>query len=201
MRRKPRVPTYGYDALKVLIQVWTLVREPCGKYLAPIMEQTLRRLEAFGELAPMEDRLTPQVREQLVTMRPATIDRMLKANRGARYPAARSATRPGATLRSLIGVRQAMDEMQQRPGFCEIDLVGHCGHSLKGEHAWTLTATDVLPGGRERGHPQPGPPLCRGGDRAGHRPVAVSDGRSGLRQGRGVHHSSAGQLAPNKRSS
>jgi len=43
-------------------------------------------------------------------------------------------------------VRQAMDKMEQAPGFFEIDLVAHCGHSLKGEHAWTLTATDVYLG-------------------------------------------------------
>jgi transposase InsO family protein len=39
-----------------------------------------------------------------------------------------------------------MDEMEKVPGFFEIDLVAHCGHSLKGEHAWTLTATDVYLG-------------------------------------------------------
>ena len=29
-----RARTYGYDTLKVLIEVWTLIGEPCGKYLA-----------------------------------------------------------------------------------------------------------------------------------------------------------------------
>ncbi len=147
--RKPRAPTYGYDTLKVLIVVWTLIGEPCGKYLAPIMASTLAQLEAFGELDQVSHRLTETVREQLVVMSPATIDRMLRPTRRARYPAAKSATRPGATLRSSIGVRQAMDEMEQAPGFFEIDLVAHCGHTLKGEHAWTLTVTDVYLGWTE----------------------------------------------------
>ncbi len=147
--RKPRAPTYGYDTLKVLIEVWTLIGEPCGKYLAPIMATTLAQLEAFGELDQVSDRLTETVRTQLVGMSPATIDRMLRPTKGARYPAAKSATRPGTTLRSTIGVRQAMDEMEQAPGFFEIDLVAHCGHSLKGEHAWTLTVTDVFLGWTE----------------------------------------------------
>ncbi len=147
--RKPRAPTYGYDTLKVLIEVWTLIGEPCGKYLAPIMAPTLVQLEAFGELDKVADRLDQTVREQLVAMSPATIDRMLRPTRSARYPAAKSATRPGATLRSSIGLRQAMDEMEQAPGFFEIDLVAHCGHTLKGEHAWTLTATDVFLGWTE----------------------------------------------------
>jgi len=49
-------------------------------------------------------------------------------------------------LRSSIVVRQSMDEMEKAPGFLEINLVAHCGHTLKGEHAWTLTATDVYLG-------------------------------------------------------
>lgn len=146
---KQRAPTYGYDTLKVLIEVWTLIGEPCGKYLAPIMASTLSELEAFGELDQVSDRLTEEVRAQLVAMSPATIDRMLRPTRRARYPRAKSATRPGATLRSSIGVRQAMDEMEQAPGFFEIDLVAHCGHTLKGEHAWTLTVTDVFLGWTE----------------------------------------------------
>ena len=39
--RKPRAPTYDYDTLKVLIENWTLVGEPCGKYLAPVMADSL----------------------------------------------------------------------------------------------------------------------------------------------------------------
>jgi len=147
--RKPRAPTYGYDTLKVLIAVWTLIGEPCGKYLAPIMADTLSQLEAFGELDQVSHRLTESVREQLLAMSPATIDRMLRPTKRARYPAAKSATRPSATLRSSIGVRQVMDEMEHAPGFFEIDLVAHCGHTLKGEHAWTLTMTDVYLGWTE----------------------------------------------------
>lgn len=122
-----RAPTYGYDTLKVLIAVWTLIGEPCGKYLAPIMGDTLGQLEAFGELDKVAHRLDGSVRAQLLAMSPATIDRMLRPTRRARYPAAKSATRPSGTLRSSIGVRQAMDEMEHAPGFFEIDLVAHCG--------------------------------------------------------------------------
>ncbi|MCW2131217.1 hypothetical protein B0G38_000359 [Arthrobacter sp. VKM Ac-2550] len=82
-------------------------------------------------------------------MSPATIDRRLKPAKDARYPQAVSATAPGSTLRSSLQVRQAMDEMEQESSFFEIDLVAHCGHRLKGEHAWTLTATDIFTGWTE----------------------------------------------------
>ena len=148
-KRKPRPRTYGYDTLKVLQLIWTLIGEPCGKYLAPIMADTLATLERFGELKPVAGQLNDHVRVQLVAMSPATIDRLLKPAKDARYPQALSATRPGSMPRSSITVRQAMDAMETEPGFFEIDLVAHCGHSLKGEFAWTLTATDVFTGWTE----------------------------------------------------
>lgn len=144
--RKARGRKYSYDALKVLIEVWTLVGEPCGKYLAAIMDDSMRRLRRHGELGRVADRLTDEVWDELVAMSPATIDRYLAPTRAGRYPQAKSATRAGNTLRSQIKVRQAGDEMEQAPGFFEVDLVAHCGHTLKGEFLWTLTATDVFLG-------------------------------------------------------
>ena len=95
VKRKARPRTYGYDTLKVLQLIWTLIGEPCGKYLAAIMADTLGTLERFGELEPVASRLDDHVRAQLVAMSPATIDRLLKPAKAARYPAAKSATRPG----------------------------------------------------------------------------------------------------------
>jgi hypothetical protein len=89
------------------------------------MAPTVAQLEALGELGKVADRLSSAVWEQLVAMSPATIDRLLKPAKQARYPAAKSATRPGATLRSSIVVRRAMGKMEQAPGFFEIDLVAH----------------------------------------------------------------------------
>jgi hypothetical protein len=68
VQRKPRTRTYGYDTLKFLIEVWTRIGQPCGKYLAPIMAPTVAQPEAFGELAKVADRLSSTVREQLVAM-------------------------------------------------------------------------------------------------------------------------------------
>ena len=91
-------------------------------------------------------------------------------------------------MRSSIVVRQSMDEMEKAPGFFEIDLVAHCGHSLKGEHAWTLTATDVYLGWtvniaiRNRAHTRVVAAI-----EEVTRPAAVPDGRAGLRQRRRVH--------------
>ncbi len=91
--RKPRPRKYSYDALKVLEQVWTLSGEPCGKYLAPVMGDTVERLLRFRELGKVADRVSDQVLAEVQAMSPATIDRYLAPVKAARYPQAKS-TRP-----------------------------------------------------------------------------------------------------------
>ncbi|WP_211878325.1 hypothetical protein [Pseudarthrobacter albicanus] len=142
--RKPRGRTYGYDTLKVLIEVWRFAGMPSGKYLAATMDLWLPKLEAFGELD--KDRLTPEVRAQLLKVSGATIDRLLKPTKDAGRPKGLSATRAGPLLRNSITVRKAGDEHEQAPGFIEADMVVHCGPTLAGEFARTLTATDVFTG-------------------------------------------------------
>lgn len=146
-KRKPRPRTYGYDTLKVLIQVWQKAGRPSGKYLAATMDLWLPKLEAFNELDA--DRLTPEVKYQLFNISGATIDRLLRPARAALAPKGLTATKPGPLLRSSITVRKAGDEHEQVPGFLEVDLVAHCGPALVGEFAWTLTATDVFTGWTE----------------------------------------------------
>ena len=124
-----------------------VVRKTRGrKYYAAIMEDSLTRLRRHGEQKRVAGRISEKVWDELLAMSPATIDRYLAPTRAARYPQAKSATRAGNTLRSQIKVRQAGDEMEQCPGFLEVDLVAHCGHTLKGEFLWTLTETDVFLG-------------------------------------------------------
>ena len=52
-------------------------------------------------------------------------------------------------LRNSITVRKAGDEHEQAPGFIEAEMVMHCGPTLTGEFARTLTATDVFTGWTE----------------------------------------------------
>jgi IS30 family transposase len=145
--RKPRGRTYGYDTLKVLISVWRIAGMPSGKYLAATMDLWLPKLQTFGELDAK--RLTPAVRAQLLQVSGATIDRLLRPTKDADRPKGLSATKAGPLLRNSITVRKAGDEHEQAPGFIEADMVVHCGPTLAGEFARTLTATDVFTGWTE----------------------------------------------------
>ena len=130
--RRPRPRKYSYEALVVLLEVWRLSGQPCWKYFAPIMDDTLTRLTRLSELGKVVDRISDSVLAELRAMSPATIDRYLKPHRDAAYPDAVSSTKPSPSLRSSIPVRTAMDDPPTGPGFLELDTVAHCGHTLKG---------------------------------------------------------------------
>jgi len=144
---KRRSRKYSLAACRILERIWTLEGEPCGKYLEAVMDDVLERFARFRELGPLESFFDDAVRDELLGMSAATIDRYLAPERAKRYPAGSlSSTRPGTMLRSQIDVRWSGTEMEQEPGFFEVDTVAHCGHSLKGEFLYSITLTDVFTG-------------------------------------------------------
>jgi hypothetical protein len=144
--RRPRASKYSYDALKVLQRVWAASGGQCGKYLAASMRLQLDGLERHGELVDGQDRYSPAVRAELLSMSAATIDRYLKTARAKDQISGVSTTKPSLLLRNSITVRKAGDEVEAEPGFFEGDTVAHCGPTLKGEFARTLNLTDVHTG-------------------------------------------------------
>ena len=101
-------------------------------------------LRRFGELDIDEDTAA-----LLVGMSAATIDRRLAPERKKYAVKGRSCTKPGTLLKSQIPVRTWADWDDAVPGFVEIDLVSHDGGNAVGEHAWTLTVTDIATGWTE----------------------------------------------------
>lgn len=145
-RRKPRSPKYSYDALKVLQRVWAASGGQCGLYLAASMRTQLDGLERHGELVFGVDRYSEQVRDELLAMSSASIDRYLRPAKASDQIRGESTTKPSPLLRSSIKIRKAGDEVEASPGFFEGDTVAHCGPTLKGEFARTLNLTCVHTG-------------------------------------------------------
>ena len=152
-RRTPQSPTYGYDTVKLLIQVWNLAGRPSRKYLAAPMGLWLPKLGQHSELDVK--RLSEHTRTQLQTESGATIDRILKPTRDGATLVGLSGTRSGPLLRHSIQVRKAGDEHEKAPAFVEADLVLHCGATLQGE--FINHALIAGPGSGICSSPGPGP--------------------------------------------
>ena len=144
--RTPRAPKFSDDAVRVLAKVWAASGGQCGKYLAASMRIQLDGLERHGELVDEQDRYSPAVRQELLAMSAATIDRYLRPVKAADQITGKTTTKPSPLLRSSITIRKAGDEVEAEPGFFEGDTVAHCGPTLKGEFARTVNLTCVHTG-------------------------------------------------------
>jgi hypothetical protein len=142
--RPQRAPKYGPKAIAALVLCWSVLGMPAGKRLAPTLGELVAVLRRFGELDIDEDTAA-----LLAGMSAATIDRRLAPERKKYAVKGRSRTKPGTLLKSQIPVRTWEDWDDAVPGFVEIDLVSHDGGNPAGEHAWTLTVTDIATGWTE----------------------------------------------------
>lgn len=135
-KRKPR--KYDQDVIIVLKKIWYIFDCLCGKRLAPVLRSMLPILEKYHEIE-----VSPAVREKLLTISPSTIDRVLSKEKKKLRIRGRSYTKPGTLLKHNIPIRTFADWDENKPGYVEIDLVGHEGGVSSGDFCFTLTVTDV----------------------------------------------------------
>lgn len=128
--------------LEPLKRIWLASDQMCSKRLKVVILEWLPYYEQ--EYGDLDDAL----RGQLHAISAATIDRLLKPLR-IQYPhKGLSGTKPGRLLKNQIPIKTDNWDVT-RPGFLEADTVAHCGNSLAGNFAWSLTMTDILTGWTE----------------------------------------------------
>ena len=143
-KRRGRPAVYGSEVAAALRQVWEASDRLCSKRLAPFLGPLVERLTTHGELT-----LSTSVREQLVALSPATIDRLLRAEReGGRRRFYTQGT-ASAHLKAQIPLRTFGDWEGVTAGALQADLVAHCGESGEGFFLTTLDAVDVATGWTE----------------------------------------------------
>jgi hypothetical protein len=141
-RRRPGPrPRYDQAVLAPLKAIWLAAEQPCSKRLKAALALWLPHYER-------QQPLTEALRCNLLSISPATMDRLLAPLRARRHGKGLCGTRPGSLLRTQIPIRcEPWDEA--RPGFLETDTVAHCGSSLSGDFIWSLTYTDIATGWTE----------------------------------------------------
>jgi len=137
-RKKPGPPRrYDVRVFDPLKALWLATEQMCSKRLKAALPLWLPFYEA--EHGALEE----SVRQKLLQISAATIDRLLKKERARYRGKGLCGTRPGGRLKYQIPIRTDNDDVD-RPGFLEADTVAHCGHSLAGDFIWSLTFTDIF---------------------------------------------------------
>jgi hypothetical protein len=145
--RHPRQPRYGPEIVNALVQAWNANNRKWTKCLIPFLPTLLDSLERHGYL-----HLSEECKKQLLSLSPATADRLLRALR-IHHLHGISTTRAGTLLKQQIPIRTFAQWNETQPGFVEADLVAHCGvergAGFSGGFLYTLTMTDVATGWTE----------------------------------------------------
>ena len=143
--RRPRRARYGAEEAQALLRLSELFDGICSKRLRAAMDVELPTLYAAGFV-----QVSPECYDRLTQVSPASIDRLL-AGRRVIVAKSRGFTKPGTLLKQRIPIRTWAEWTEERPGFCEMDLVDHSGgQTVRGaDHAWTLGFTDVHTGWTE----------------------------------------------------
>jgi len=144
LKKRGRQKIYQGEVVQALEQIWEIYGRICSKRLHPFLAEGVTVLERCHELS-----LSPEVKELLLSMSRATIDRCLKKARFIHPQHGISTTKPGTLLKKAIPIRTFTPWEDEKPGFLEIDLVAHCGISTEGTYLNTLTATDLATGWTE----------------------------------------------------
>lgn len=139
-RRKKRIGRRLYnEAVRAAVRrLWELFDYMCGKRLAVLIRLNVEVLHREPTL-----HIDAAVREKLLRISPATIDRILSPERRKLRLKGRSHTRAGTLLKHQIPIRTFFEWDERRAGFFECDTVAHDGGNSSGQYCYTLNATDV----------------------------------------------------------
>ena len=142
--RRPRERVYDEAVRQALIILWEASDRICSKRLKAALPLMIEAMERHGHLA-----LDAGVRQRLLAMSSATIDRSLESARREGFAGRRRRGAINSALRKKIPIRTFADWKDVKPGFFEIDFVEHCGGVAEGTFVHSLVLTDVASGWTE----------------------------------------------------
>lgn len=138
----PKITYEPAQVLPVLKAIWLGSDQLCSKLLKAALPEWLAHYEQRG--APLPE----AIKEKLLKISPAQIDRLLGSVRVQHPKKGLSATRPGTLLRHAVPTRAGPPDTT-RVGSVEADTVAHCDDSTEGDYVNSLTFTELYSGWTE----------------------------------------------------
>lgn len=132
--KRGRKKQYNHPLIiDVLRAIWIKTNLPCSKRLKAILPLWL----PFYEYE-----IPDEVQKALLTISPATIDRLMSPIRSKYQKQGLATTKPGSLLKKHIPIKTNQWD-ETRPGFIEADTVAHCGTSVAGMFVYTINCVDI----------------------------------------------------------
>jgi hypothetical protein len=133
-KRPGRPSKYGDKEFQTALRIaWKRIRYACGRTMRSAMPYWIEDIER------VDGAFSAEVREKLLTISPATIDRIL---RPWKAESGKSFTRSGG-FRDEIPIQGNIWDIKM-PGYVEADTAVMCGGSMMGEFVNTLTMVDIF---------------------------------------------------------
>jgi hypothetical protein len=126
--------TYGPDVREHVVELWKSMGRICSKKLVAAMNDWL----------PFYENCSDDSKALLRQISSSTVDRILASHRDGR----RGPSMTVSMIKHKIPLKLLHGAIEE-PGFIEADTVAHCGTSMAGEFANTLTMTDLNSGWTE----------------------------------------------------
>ena len=134
-----RPKKYSLEAIKHLCKLWKGMEQMCSRKMVVALHTWL----------PYYKECSGSVKQEILSMSASTIDRYLRPYRVRWKRALRSGTRPGSMkFKNRIPIKP-LDHKARECGHIEADTVAHCGDSMSGTFAWSLTLVDKKTGWTE----------------------------------------------------
>ncbi len=135
---------YGSEVREALVALWEASDHLCSKRLKPLIPILLPALERHGRLD-----LSTELRDKLLTVSAATMDRLLSEVRVVARGGRRRRAGMSSAVRRSVPVRTFGDWNDPLPGYVQVDFVAHSGTSSSGSFVQTMVLTDIATGWTE----------------------------------------------------
>ena len=136
-------PTYQEAEKSIIVKLWKLSEQPCGKRLKSTLPLWLKSYEKHYKKIPKA------TRTKILKCSARQLDRITAPHRlenPRRY--GRCTGRTSHRLKSIVPIQCGPQDVDQ-PGWLEADTVSHGGGSSSGQFMWSLTLTDLYSGWTE----------------------------------------------------
>ncbi len=138
-RKLKRIGKSKYEVIaSPLKKIYGISNFASGKRLVGMLPSYVETLVRDKEIFLADKQI-----ELLNSISAATIERMIKSERKKVFGRGRTTTKPGTLLKNQIPIHVFTRWSDRKPGFGEIDLVAHCGVTVKGHFAYTLDFIDL----------------------------------------------------------